>query len=64
MQEVLVRLEKEAAEQKRHVEVICSRITRDKLLFCGPELPQRKKAPILMVQVRRLKCGYPTMTPG
>lgn len=59
-QEVLARLEQEAAERKRHVEVIRSRITRDKLLFCGPELPFRKKAPILIVQVGCLKHCFPT----
>lgn len=52
LQDLIIRLEKEAAERKRHVEVVHSRISRDKILFIGPEQSQKKKASTLLVQVR------------
>lgn len=50
----MTRLEKEGMAQKQHVDIIHSRITRDKAMYCGPEyrkVVKTRSTATLLVQV-------------
>lgn len=55
----MTRLEKEGMAQKQHVDIIHSRITRDKAMYCGPEyrkVVKTRSTATLLVQVGGMAC--------